>query len=451
MDKTYKIVLLVSILASFVAFLDGSVINVALLSITEELGGGTALQQWVVDAYLLGLGSLILLAGSLSDVLGRRRILQIGLIGFLVTSLLCAVAPTGPILIIARLLQGAAAALIVPSSLALIMGSIKGSERSKAIGTWTAWSAMAGIAGPLIGGLLIDAGSWRLIFAINVIPIVICLLLLRKIQVPKPTLHPKIDYLGAALCSVGLGGLVFALIEQARYGWNHPLIVATFIVGALCLAVFFYHEKRTAAPMLPLSLFKTRNFAVGNLATAAIYSALSIGTFILAIFLQQVGGFSATLAGLALLPVTVVMFFFSSKFGALSGTYGPRLFMTLGPILAGIGFVLMATVADPLNYWTQLLPGILLFAIGLTVTVAPLTSAVLVDIDTSRSGVASAVNNAVSRIAGLIGIAMIGIVVGPQITTDGFKSAVIFVAGLLIVGGLISLVGIRNTKAAVQS
>lgn len=447
MDKTYKIILLVSIFASFVVFLDGSAVNVALLAISKELGGGTATQQWVVDAYLLGLGSFILLAGSLSDLLGRRRILQIGLIGFLVTSLLCAAAPTGPVLIIARLLQGIAGALIVPSSLALIMAAIKKSERGRAIGAWTAWSAMAGIAGPLVGGLLVDAASWRLIFAINIIPIVICLLLLRKVHIANPTAHPKIDYLGAVLCSVGLGGIVFALIEQVSYGWASPLIIVPFAVGLLCLLLFIYHEKRTSAPMLPLNLFAIRNFAAGNLATIAIYAALSIGTFILAIYLQQVGGLSATIAGLALLPVTIVMFFFSKKFGDLAGTYGPRLFMTVGPILAGVGFLLMATVVEPLNYWIQLLPGIILFAVGLSITVAPLTSAVLADVDTSRSGVASAINNAVSRIAGLIGVAIIGLVIGTQITTDGFRWAVVFTAALLILGGLISLVGIRNAAA----
>ncbi len=449
MTVQQRLVLIVAILGSFVAFLDGSVVTVALPQISEQLGGGLITQQWVNDAYLITLGTLILAAGSLSDIFGRKKILVFGLVGFLVASLLCAVAPTVEWLIIARALQGAAGAMLVPSSLALIISAFSGKEQSKAIGRWTAWTGMAFIVGPLVGGLLVDLVSWRLVFAINVIPILAALFFAAKLDPQEESTEVKrFDLLGAILGTVGLAGVVFALIEQANLGWSDPLIVGSLIVGMITLIGFIIHEKRIQQPMLPLDLFREQNFSVGNIATFLIYAALALQGFLLVIFLQQVAGFSATLAGLAFLPVTILMFFLSSRFGALSGTYGPRLFMATGPIIAGIGTLHMSYANVPTDYWTEILPGVVLFGLGLSITVAPLTSAVLGSIKSSQAGVGSAVNNAVSRIAGLIAIAIIGLFIGTTITVEGFRTGLILCSVLLIIGGLVSAVGIRNSHIA---
>jgi EmrB/QacA subfamily drug resistance transporter len=443
-DHKLKLILIVSILASFVAFLDGSVVNVALPAIIRHLGGGLAVQQWVIDAYLLTLGSLILLAGSLSDIFGRKKILVAGLVGFGVASILCAVAPTYTFLIIARAIQGVGGALLVPSSLAIIISNFKASAKSRAIGTWTAWTGIAFIIGPLLGGFLVDDFSWRLIFAINIIPIAVCLWLLSKLVLTEQISKVKLDIIGAILCTLGLFGTVFALIKQPNYGWLSPIILVPLILGVLLLITFAIYEGKIKNAMLPLSLFKIRNFSAGNISTVAIYAGLSIATFLVVIFLQEVGKFSAFDAGLSLLPVTILMFLLSPQFGKLAGTYGPRLFMTLGPILAGVGFVFISRVTLPIDYYSKLLPGILLFSLGLTTTVAPLTAAVLGDIKQNQSGIASAVNNAIARIAGLIAVAIIGVIVGRSISLSGFSHAMVFTAALLIIGGVVSAIGIKN-------
>jgi EmrB/QacA subfamily drug resistance transporter len=440
-----RLVLFIAILASFIAFLDGSVVGVALPQISEQLGGGLLTQQWVNNAYLITLGALILAAGSLSDIFGRKKILTVGLVGFLITSLMCALAPTAEFLVIARGLQGIAGALLVPSSLALIISTHTGAAQAKAIGQWTAWTGIAFIIGPLVGGLLVDLYSWRLVFAINVLPIVTALILVSRLDVEdKPAARSRVDVAGIVLGALGLGGIVYALIEQGSFGWTHPAVMYSGILGVIALVAFILHERRATQPMLPLGLFNSQNFSVGNVATFFIYAALALQGFLLVIFLQQVAGYSATLAGLASLPITIIMFFLSSKFGALSGKYGPRAFMTAGPILCGIGTLYMYTVNVPTNYWTELLPGILLFGVGLSVTVAPLTSAILGSIKSTQAGIGSAVNNAVARIAGLLAVAVIGLLVGNTIDLDGFRIGIVTCAVLLITGGLVSAIGIRN-------
>jgi len=446
--KTHqKLVLFIAILASFVAFLDGSVVGVALPQISEHLGGGLLTQQWVNDAYLITLGTLILAAGSLSDIFGRKKVITIGLFGFLVTSLLCAIAPTAEVLIISRALQGIAGALLVPSSLALIISAFSGVEQAKAIGRWTAWTGIAFIIGPLVGGLLVDYASWRWIFIINVIPIAIALILLKRLTFEEEIkVRAKVDILGIVLGALGLGGIVYALIEQGNLGWSNPAIWVTFAAGVVAMIAFVFHERRAKQPMLPLNLFSVRNFSVGNVATFFIYAALSLQGFIMVIFLQQVAGYTATAAGLVSLPITFIMFFLSSKFGALSGKYGPRLFMAVGPIVAGLGALFMLMVTVPANYWTQLLPGIILFGLGLSITVAPLTSAILGSIKSAQAGIGSAINNAISRIAGLLAIAVIGVFVGTSVTLSGFHTGMILCAVLLITGGIVSAIGIKNEK-----
>ncbi|SIN75804.1 drug resistance transporter, EmrB/QacA subfamily [Agromyces cerinus subsp. cerinus] len=438
-------VLVVAIVVAFIAFLDGAVINVALPAIEAELGGGLALQQWAVDAYLLTLGSLILLAGSLSDSYGRLRIIRIGLYGFAATSVLCAVAPDGLVFVIGRGLQGAAGALLVPSSLALIIATFPAAQQGKAIGRWTAWTTVAFLVGPLLGGLLVDLVSWRLVFWINLLPIAFALVFMHALgrDAPNPA-KERIDWLGASLGVVGLGGTVFALIEQGRFGWSSPVVYIPLVVGLVALIAFVWWENRAPQPMLPLSLFRARNFAAGNLATLFIYAAFSLGPFAITIFLQEYAGFSATAAGLATLPPTIMIVLLGSWFGGLSTRFGPRIFMTLGPITVALGYLLTLTVTTEVSYWTQLLPGIIVMGLGMAMTVAPLTAAILGAVDPARAGIGSAVNNAVARIAGLVAIASIGVIVGTQLDVTGFHRAAIATAGFLVIGGIVSWIGIRN-------
>lgn len=445
MTSQQRLVLSIAILSSFVAFLDGSVVTVALPSISEELGGGLTTQQWVVDAYLITLGALILVAGSLSDLFGRLTIIRAGLWGFGITSVVCALAPTDLVLVLARGAQGIAGALLVPSSLALIMSHFRGAAQGKAIGHWTAWTSGAFIAGPLIGGLLVDLASWRLVFAINVLPIALTLWMLTRVKrKDERVTGARVDFVGAVLATVGIGAPVFALIEQGNFGWSSPVIVVPLLVGVLAFAAFLWWESRVEKPMMPLGLFRIGNFAWGNLSTLFVYAALSLSGFLVTVYLQQTAGFPATLAGLASLPVTIILMLLSTVFGSLAGRYGPRLFMTVGPIVAGIGHLLMLSVSEDLDYWTQLLPGILLFGLGLSITVAPLTAAILGAIDPSQAGIASAVNNAVARVAGLVAIAALGIIIASSLDLEGLHRGLIATAALLILGGLIAALGIRN-------
>jgi EmrB/QacA subfamily drug resistance transporter len=441
-------VLVIAIIVSFVAFLDGAITNVALPAISDELGGGLVVQQWVVDAYLLTLGSLILIAGSISDNFGRLRVIRIGLYGFGVTSLLCAFAPEAVFLIVARGLQGAAGALLVPSSLALIIATFPRSGQGRAIGSWTAWTTAAFLVGPLLGGALVDLLSWRLIFAINVLPITVALVLMRPLgRDERRPERPPVDWTGAVLGVVGLAGTVFALIEQSRFGWADPMVLAPLIVGIVALTAFLWWERRAAAPMLPLGLFRERNFGIGNLATLFIYAALALGPFVMTIFIQQVGGYSAFAAGLATLPPTIVMILLASYMGGLATRFGPRLFMTAGPLLAAAGFLFTLTVDESVFYWTQLLPGIILFGLGLATTVAPLTAAILGAVPPEQSGIGSAVNNAVARIAGLVAVAFTGIIVGAQLDVIGYRRAAAATAALFVVGAVISAIGITNHRS----
>ena len=436
--------LVVAILAAFVAFLDGSIITVALPAISVELGGGLSVQQWIVDAYLITLGALILLAGSLSDLLGRITVLRIGLIGFGLASIACGLAPAAELLIVGRALQGVAGALLVPSSLALIMGTHQGAAQSRAIGAWTAWTSAAFIVGPLLGGLLTDFISWRWVFFINVVPIVVTMILMAPLRNQPAAVRTPIDGWGATLGAVGLGGVVFGLIEHGNFGWASPLVYLPIIVGALCLAGFLVRQAAATHPMMPLSLFRNRNFAFGNAATFAIYAALSLASLVIVLFLQEGAGISATVSGLIMLPLTIMLILFSSIFGSLAGRYGSRWFMTAGPLIAAAGLLSLRAIDVPFDFLSQALLGVLLFGLGLSITVAPLTSAVLGAIEPARSGIASAVNNAIARIAGLFAVALLGAVIGTVVDAAWLDRALTLSAVLLFVGAVISAVGIRK-------
>ncbi|MCQ1987085.1 MFS transporter [Arthrobacter sp. zg-Y844] len=436
--------LAVAILATFVAFLDGSVVTVALPAISGELGGGLPTQQWTVNAYLLTLGAFILLAGSLSDSFGRLRILRIGILGFGVSSLACALAWAPGVLILARGIQGITAALLVPGSLALITTAYRDAARAAAIGRWTAWTGTAAIIGPLLGGVLVDVGSWRLIFAVNVLPVAACLLLMTGLQESSGPRRAAFDLPGVVLAVAGLAGPVYALIEQERLGWGHPAVVVPLAAGLLALVLFLLREARAPAPMMPLSLFRARNFRYGNVVTAGAYAGLSLGTFAVTVFVQETAGFSATAAGFTALALPVAMLLLSARVGRLAGIYGPRLFMTAGPVICGTGFLLMLMVQPPLDFLTELLPGLLLCGLGLALMVAPLTSAVLGALSEDDAGIGSAVNNAVSRVAGLIAIALAGTVSGSALDFPGFRQTVLVTAVLFLAAGAVAFLGIRN-------
>src|SRR5215472_11198940 len=373
--------LVASILGSSMAFIDGSVVNVALPSIQHDLGGGLATQQWVVDAYLLTLGSLILVGGSLGDIFGESRVFAIGVASFAGVSILCAVAPDAPTLIVFRGLQGMAGALLTPASLAMITTTFVGTARGNAIGLWTSWTGISFILGPTLGGWLVDVSTWRLIFVINIPIALVTLLILARLggmhQARRQDL--RVDVPGAILCTGGLGLLVAGFIEQPQLGWGDPLIVGAFIGGAALLGAFVAYELRTPMPMLPLRLFRLRNFSVANIETLSVYGGLSALTTFLTLYLIEFAGFSALHAGISLLPVTIVMFFLSPRTGRLSMQYGPRLFMALGPIIAGVGVLAYTRLPQNVDYWVDIFPALLVFALGLSLTVAPLTTTVLAD------------------------------------------------------------------------
>jgi EmrB/QacA subfamily drug resistance transporter len=445
------LVLVACILGSVIVFVDSTVVNVALPAMQRDLGGGLALQQWVVDAYLLTLGSLLLVGGSLGDLFGSRRVFMIGIAGFGVTSLLCAVAPDGTLLILARGLQGIAGAILTPAGLAVITATFSGEERGAAIGTWTAWTGVAFVVGPLVGGWLVTNASWRWIFLIN-IPFVVATLALVAYAVPKRDQgneRARVDVLGGVLCALGLGGPVFALIEAPTRGWSDPLIVGSLAGGVTLFAFFLIWERRSSEPMLPLRLFSRRNFSFANIETLTVYAGLSTLTFFLVLFVQQIAGYSALKSGLALLPVTIVMFLLSPRVGRLSMRHGPRLFMGVGPFVAAVGLVALIRLKAGFSYWFELLPPLVVFSVGLSMIVAPLTATVLSDAGEHDAGIASGVNNAVARVASLLGIAVVGAAVAGtdnRLDQSGFRLAMVITAALVAAGGAVGLAGIRNAK-----
>ncbi len=443
-----------------VVTIDSTVVNVALPAIREDLGGGFAGQQWTANAYLVTLASLILIGGSLGDIFGERRMFSLGVAGFGVASVFCAIAPTIEVLVLARALQGVAGAVLTPTALAVIVAVFPENERGKAVGAWTAWGAIGVVIGPVIGGQIVDNVSWRWIFALNV-PLVIATMYLVMRAVPQARTMPedtRVDVTGALLCAFGLAATTFGLIRQPEVGsFSDPTVALPLAAGILSLVGFLLYESRASHPMLPLELFKRRNFAAGNIETLSMYAGLSLLFFFLVLFLQNACGYSATAAGSASLPVTFVMFLTSMRFGALADRYGPRFFMGVGPIVAGLGMLLLTQLEPDHEYLTDLLPGLLIFAVGLSMTVAPLTATVLADADEHNAGIASGVNNAIARVAGLLGISIVGAIVAGRYgdaadaSVGAFHLAMGISAGLVLLGGVLGLVGIQNPKRKVKA
>jgi EmrB/QacA subfamily drug resistance transporter len=447
-------VIAAAVLGSGVAALDSTIVNIALPAIGREFKVGVEDLQWVASGYLLTLAGLLLLGGALGDRYGRKRVFLVGVVWFGVASLLCGLAPNVTSLIGARALQGVGGALLTPGSLAILEASFEPDDRARAIGAWSGLGGVATAVGPFFGGYLIAAVSWRLIFLINV-PLIVAVVLVSLRHVPESRdegAGGHIDVLGAALATVGLAGLCYGLIEWPALGWTSPLVLGALGLGLGALALFMVVEARVPRPLLPLSLFRSRQFTAANLVTFVVYGALGGGLFLLPIELQQVAHYTPLEAGIALLPVTFIMLFLSARSGALASRIGPRLQMSLGPLVVAVGMILFARIDASGDYVLQVLPAVLVFGLGLAITVAPLTSTVLDAAPTHEAGVASAVNNDVARAAGLLAVAILPPAAGvtgasylvPDQLSEGFRHAVFIAAGLCAAGGVLAALTIRN-------
>jgi EmrB/QacA subfamily drug resistance transporter len=430
------------VLGSGVAFLDQTVVNVALPAMGRGLHMGLPGMQWTVDSYLLTLGALLLVGGSLGDRHGRRRVFTVGLVWFAIASAVCGLAPSWPLLVAARALQGVGAAMLVPGSLALLRSSFHEDDQSQAVGVWAGFSGVTSAAGPLLGGWLVQAVSWRAVFLIN-LPVVALALWATARWLPESRDEqspPRPDLPGAIAATAGLGGLVFALIEGAQVGWTHPMVVAAWVVGAVGVVAFPAVEARSPYPMLPLSLFRARRFAGANLTTLAVYFALGGAIFLLVLELQTVHGYSPLAAGASLTPITVILLALSPPAGRLSRRIGPRGPMTVGPLVAAIGLALLAGLGAGGSYAREVLPGVLVLGLGLGATVAPLTSAALEAVEPRHAGIASGVNNAVARVAGLLAVALLPLA-GRLLTAAPSMNAAAFTAALRVAAAVCALGG----------
>jgi EmrB/QacA subfamily drug resistance transporter len=441
------------ILGSGAAFLEGSVVTVALPAIGRDLDLDFGGLQWVINAYLLSLSALMITGGSLGDLYGRRRIFTAGLIAFAVTSLLCALAPNSAVLIGARVLQGAAAALLVPASLAIVEASFAPEDRGAAIGAWSGWSGISSLIGPFAGGWLVDATSWRWVFGIVVIvSLAAAWLGVRHLPESRASTEGRPDWKGSVLISLSLAAGTYALVEAGGRGIADPLVATAAVAGGVLLIGFLLVEYRVSNPMLPLGIFRSRQFSGANAATLANYLAIGAMFFFLSLQLQDVLGYSAVAAGAASLPPTVIMLLFSPQAGRLGQRIGARTPMTVGPIVLGVGLVMLSGVGSGDDYLTAVLPGVIVFGVGMTIFVAPLTTTVLGAVPAQRAGLASAVNNAVARLAQLLSSAALpaaaglsaSTAVGPGAFSEGYQTAMLIAAGVAATGGLVAWATIRG-------
>jgi EmrB/QacA subfamily drug resistance transporter len=447
-------VLAATVLGSALAALDSVVVGIALPAIGKEFGVGVDALQWVSTAYTLTLAGLLLLAGTLGDRYGRRRVFLIGVVWFGLASALCGIAPDATTLIFARALQGVGGALLTPGSLAILQASFIQDDRSRAIGAWSGLGGVGVAVGPFIGGWLIAVASWRLVFFINV-PLVVAIVLISLRHVPEsraPGPHGRLDVAGAVVVTGGLTGLAYGLIQGPVNGWTSPLVLATLAAGAVLLALVVPVEHRVADPLLPPGIFRSAQFSAANAVTFVVYFALGGIFFLLPVVLQEVSGYSPLESGVALLPVTVIMLLLSARSGALAARIGPRLQMTVGPLVIAAGLALLARVGMNGNYVTEVLPGMLVFGLGLAINVAPLTATAMNSAPAEHAGVASAINNDVARAAGLIAVAVLPALSGitgetylhPAALATGFRTAVLISAGFCVLGGLLAGLTIRN-------
>jgi len=444
MTREQRFTLLATIIGSGIVILDSTVVNLALPHISKDLGTNFAGLQWIVDGYLLSLSALILLGGSLGDIFGRKKMYLLGLVGFGVMSLLCGLAPNTLSLIVARILQGIFGALLVPGGLAIISTNFVAKDRGGAIGSWSAWSAIFAALGPILGGYLLDVASWRWIFLINVPFVIICYALgVAGIKEGRDKAVRRVDVVGAGLAMLALAGLTYGLIEGPGNHW-HWASTLPLAAGVLLSAAFIWQEQRSRDPMVRLNLFRSSNFSGSNLMTFCMYGALSGFLFALVIYLQTTLHYSSIKAGLSLLPVTIFLMLFSKRIGLLSGKIGPKLFMVAGPLIAAVGILLMLRLGhDQANYFLDVLPGVIVFAVGLTLLVAPLTTTVMTSVHDDQSGIASGINNAVARVAGLVVIAVLGIF-GAD---DFFRFSIILCTALAALGGLVSFLMVSNPRS----
>lgn len=457
-SSTGRWVIVATVLGSGMAFLDGTVVNVALPAIGDDFGVGFSALQWTVSAYMLTLGALLLVGGSLGDLYGRRLIFVWGLGGFTLASALCAVAPSIGILVAARALQGVGAAMLVPGSLAIISGSFREEDKGQAIGAWAGLSGVTTAVGPFIGGWLVDSVSWRLVFFIN-LPLALLTVAITLRHVPESRderVGRRPDVAGGITAAVGLGGIVFALIEGPAQGWDQPPVLIGGLVGVMTTAAFLFIQTRTEHPMMPFSIFRSRQFSGANATTLLVYAALGAVFFLVVIHLQKILGYSALEAGAAFLPVTLLLLALSPTAGKLAQRWGPRGAMTVGPLGAAAGLLLLMNVQPGSRYWSDLLPGMLIFGLGLSATVAPLTTAVLTAVTGSHAGLASGINNAVARIAGLLAVVLIPLAAGISGIEDvggntflaGFRKAMLTSAALCLAGAAVAFLTIRRPAAA---